>query len=902
MSRFRSVKLHTKTALLFSLGLMAVIFSCLFVTRYFFLFSINELEDMEIHRASNQAQAVIKSLVNRQEKNSFDWAYWDETYSLLNDENPDYIERNLTEESLDALTIDLMAFLRPNYNLVASLGRSEDAHIDVQSILATPSLSAFLHTMSKRLDSQKSSDAGLVKIGDQVWIISMTPVRDSSGESETVGWMLWGQQLTRTFPSLYQDLLMAQSQLLTDPNAISGVHEAFGVDDNPHSIFRSNQELVHYASIRDMTGSEVAILKTWEPRLYYQKGEHVFYYLIISMLVVTSLISMVVFWLFRDKVGKRFISFEQNIQDLLGVMPQHSDNKQDEFERITQLVESLALSSNQAQDQLKATLQKFEALYHGQSVGMILLSDRVIADVNPATLELLGYQREELIGKTLDAICGTSNAECAVDQFFVMLANGQNKFDTFMQRSDLSEIACSVEATLLQDSDTSSVMLAVQDISEQKQQAELIQTLTQYDPISGLLNRPTLIESVRSLFRNQSDDHEFSIMYFNATRLKEIDEVYGHELYDACVRHIADSLKRYFSREEVGRISESEFVVCCTGPIGRVERMGNHILAAYRAKISLADMELDLGLKGALLPSSIDFENFENIAHCGYYTVMNRNPSVANQLTVVTPEQFERTQEAQILNRDIVAALKNREIIAHYQPIVKAASGQLVGFEALARWKHPQFGMVSPAVFVPLAEQRKLIVELGEQILDQACEFLQTFQQAQAHNKQMVSIHVNISSPHFYHSSLVDTLRKVIDQYQLAAGQLVLELTESILMGVEEETLQRMDAIKALGVQLALDDFGTGYSSFSSLCNFPLDIVKLDKSYIDGLDTNEKAKSLIRNIISMSQELGLTTVAEGVENASQLRKLNVWNVDEIQGYYFYKPMDAALALETFQRG
>lgn len=121
-------------------------------------------------------------------------------------------------------------------------------------------------------------------------------------------------------------------------------------------------------------------------------------------------------------------------------------------------------------------------------------------------------------------------------------------------------------------------------------------------------------------------------------------------------------------------------------------------------------------------------------------------------------------------------------------------------------------------------------------------------------------------------------------------------------MGVEEETLQRMDAIKALGVQLALDDFGTGYSSFSSLCNFPLDIVKLDKSYIDGLDTNEKAKSLIRNIISMSQELGLTTVAEGVENASQLRKLNVWNVDEIQGYYFYKPMDAALALETFQRG
>lgn len=146
----------------------------------------------------------------------------------------------------------------------------------------------------------------------------------------------------------------------------------------------------------------------------------------------------------------------------------------------------------------------------------------------------------------------------------------------------------------------------------------------------------------------------------------------------------------------------------------------------------------------------------------------------------------------------------------------------------------------------------------------------------------------------------METLQKTIEQYQLEPGQLVLELTESILLGAEEETLQRMDAIKALGVQLALDDFGTGYSSFSSLCNFPLDIVKLDKSYIDRLEVNEKAKSLIRNIIHMAQELGLTTVAEGVENASQLRKLNVWNVDEIQGYYFYKPMNAAQALEKFR--
>lgn len=118
----------------------------------------------------------------------------------------------------------------------------------------------------------------------------------------------------------------------------------------------------------------------------------------------------------------------------------------------------------------------------------------------------------------------------------------------------------------------------------------------------------------------------------------------------------------------------------------------------------------------------------------------------------------------------------------------------------------------------------------------------------------------------------------------------MLELTESMLLGAEEETIKRMDAIKKLGIQLALDDFGTGYSSFSTLCDFPLDIVKLDQSYISTLESNDKAKTLVRSIINMSQELGLTTVAEGVETASQLRKLKVWNIDEIQGFYFYKPM------------
>lgn len=154
---------------------------------------------------------------------------------------------------------------------------------------------------------------------------------------------------------------------------------------------------------------------------------------------------------------------------------------------------------------------------------------------------------------------------------------------------------------------------------------------------------------------------------------------------------------------------------------------------------------------------------------------------------------------------------------------------------------------------------------------------------------------------HFYHARLPDALRHVMDEFDIAPGQLVIEITESTLLGIESETLERTKEIKSLGIQLALDDFGTGYSSFSTLCSFPLDIVKLDKSYIDQLENNDRARTLIRSIASMAKELGLTTVAEGVETASQLRKLKIWHVDEIQGYYFYKPMPESEALNAFER-
>ncbi|NAW61118.1 EAL domain-containing protein [Vibrio sp. V31_P5A7T61] len=889
----RKVNLEIKTALLFALGLVGVVLSSLLLTRYFFLYSLYELENMEVRRASTQASSVIESIIKSQEEASYDWAHWDETYLFLIDKDTVYVERNLTQESLDILGVDIMVFLKPMGTLSLAYGRFSDSEVShiTDQMLNSDSVTEYLHLMERRRDSDKQSFSGLIRVDQQLWVISLTSVRDNSGQSDMVGWMLWAQDLTARFPERYQAILMADNQLITDSEALTWWTEV-SVSEPSLVIERTEQFLTHYSLLKSAVNEPIGVLKTIEPRMYFQQAKIVFFRLIVVMTVVTSAIALGMYGIFWITVSKRFSYFEKGMQSLLSSVDAPIKNKHtDEFDRITQWVSALAESSTQTQEKLQETLQKFDALYHGHTVGMILLTDKIIVDVSPTLLMLLGFQREQLIGQPIGSICGCHNTQCGSDQFYRLLSQGQHHFETAMKRSNGTEIICSVEAALLNDRDQTSIMLSVKDISEQKQQAALIQTLTHYDPVSGLLNRPTLVDNANQLLLNHPP---FSILYLYAARLKEIEAVYGHDYYDRAVQHLATTLKHTFPDLSIGRVSEHAFMVLSTDSQDELIQKGNRILTIYRQKIVLEDIECDLGLKATLVSSSIGMKDFERLSRGADYAATHHRSSVF--VTMVSAEDTQRAETLLVIHRDIISALKEGQFMAYYQPIVKASSGELVGFEALARWQHPQLGLLFPEVFIPVAEQRKLIVELGEQILDKACQFIQSLPHHESHH---LSIHVNISSPHFHHNSLVDTLKRLIHHYQLHPRQLVLELTESILLGAEEDIIQRMQTIKALGVQLALDDFGTGYSSFSSLCNFPLDIVKLDKSYIDRLEDNQKAQILIKNIIYMAQELGMTTVAEGVESVDQLRQLLVWDIDEIQGYYFYKPMTSEQAKEHF---
>ncbi|EHI9272966.1 EAL domain-containing protein [Vibrio vulnificus] len=910
MSRFRllHLTLRSRTALYFGLGLTGVILSTLFITRTFFLYSLDELENLEVSRANKQAQAVIEMMISLQEDRSYDWAYWDETYQLFTEGDvAGYRDRNLYQESLDTLSLDMMAFVSLKGEVVESLVRAQgDSTYNplVSQIVANDSVKSHFTKMNSMLDLYRESEAGLLLIDEQLWVISLTPVRDSEGVSAASGWLIWGQNLSERFPGNFDAILTADNKLL-GLNQLQLPSESVRLSENTW-VHRDKETVVEWSTVYGMSGEQVAYLQTTELRVHYLKGHRLFLYLIGIVVLVAGLIALATFMLFKKRVSTRFADFEQSVMQLFSKyqLDDLSNRRTDELERITQLVEVLAENTSLTQDKLQDTLQKFDALYQHRSMGMLLVVDKEIIDINQAALELLGYQKGDLVHQELNVLCKVdeNQPECKVDQMYQALSNGVTQFEATMITRQGREIECLIDVNLIHHENQQALMLSVSDMSEQKKQARMIKDLVGRDPVSGLYNRPAILARLDDLIQHQPN--QFSFLYISIDRLKQVSEVYGHLIFDDTISYIAAVFGAELRPFEVGRVSEFEFIAI----IEDVERCDDaiqcatHFMDVLSRKTHILGIELDLSCQIAIADPEITHHSLGYLLQSGSFAVQRFQHKVVTEVIQIGEDVAKRAQSALVISRDISQAIRDKAIIAHYQPIVDTESGKVNGFEALARWIHPELGFVPPDVFIDLAEQHQLIVELGESILCQACQFISMLNRTRADNGlNPLTVHVNLSAMHFYHARLPDALRHVMDEFDIAPGQLVIEITESTLLGIESETLERTKEIKSLGIQLALDDFGTGYSSFSTLCSFPLDIVKLDKSYIDQLENNDRARTLIRSIASMAKELGLTTVAEGVETASQLRKLKIWHVDEIQGYYFYKPMPESEAMNAFER-
>ena len=424
-----------------------------------------------------------------------------------------------------------------------------------------------------------------------------------------------------------------------------------------------------------------------------------------------------------------------------------------------------------------------------------------------------------------------------------------------------------------------------------KQAEERIRHLAHYDELTGLANRNMFSECLNhALAQARRNDKPLAILFIDLDRFKNINDTLGHEAGDRVLKEVAERLLGCLrASDTVGRLGGDEFVVLLEElpqPL-HVAAVAQKILAAVAKPYMLEAQEFHLTASIGISTYPADSDNMQSLLKNADIAMYRAKEQGKNNYQYYSAQMYVHSLERLELDSDLRRALERKEFLLHYQPRIDIVSGRITGMEALVRWQHPTKGLIPPMQFIPLAEETGLIVPIGEWVLKTACARNKSWQEQ---GLPPLRIAVNLSARQFAHENLLQDVSRVLDETGLNPAALEFEITESMVMHNPEHAVNLLTRLKAMGIHLAIDDFGTGYSSLSYLKRFPLDSVKIDRSFIRDLPRDADDAAITRAIIAMAHSLRLEVIAEGVETEEQLHFLRDHGCDEMQGYYFSEPV------------
>ena len=418
-----------------------------------------------------------------------------------------------------------------------------------------------------------------------------------------------------------------------------------------------------------------------------------------------------------------------------------------------------------------------------------------------------------------------------------------------------------------------------------------------YDALTDLPNRLLLKDRLeQALARASRDGSLVGVLFIDLDRFKKVNDSLGHRTGDQLLVHMAAALAKCVRKADtVVRLGGDEFTVVIPDidpgeeAVSVISSIARMIMSEFSLPLVIDDREISITTSIGIAVYPKDADNFDDILKNADSAMYHAKDMGGNNFQFYSPQLNAWTLEQLKLESDLRRALERDELRLYYQPQIATDSGRVVGAEALLRWQHPEMGMVSPAKFIPLAEETGLIVPIGEWVLRTACAQNKAWRDQ---GLEDIMVSVNIAARQFSRSDLVDRVKQVLAQSELEPASLGLEITEETIMDNAESTVERLHQLKELGVYLSIDDFGTGYSSLSYLKRFPIDHLKIDYVFIKSLPEDVESMCIVRAIIAMAHGLNLTVVAEGVETAEQYEFLKQQSCEMIQGYYFAKPMPA----------
>jgi len=512
--------------------------------------------------------------------------------------------------------------------------------------------------------------------------------------------------------------------------------------------------------------------------------------------------------------------------------------------------------------------------------------------VNRAGEKQFDLPREKMIGKTASEIFPKETADLINARDLELLASGQEHFTdehVIVTPANDSRIVTTTRFPVIGSDHKPQYMISViQDVSQRKRYEARIEHLAHHDPLTDLPNRAAFNDHLAMMLEHAASARQsFAVLCIDLDRFKEINDVFGHGVGDEMLRQVGTRLTEACDGAFVARLGGDEFtVVSELGPQpAGAEALADRLYAAFAADMEIQGHPLRTGLTigvGIYPADGVDSVALLANADAAMYRA---KAEARGSIRFFEPEMDKRLRDKRALQHDLRLALTDNQIELYYQPQA-LIGGAIVGFEALARWHHPNRGLVPPNLFIPLAEESGLIITLGEWVLREACREAASW-------PKPLQIAVNLSPVQFQHGDLALLVHSVLFETGLAPSRLELEITEGVLIGDFARALSILRRLKALGVKIAMDDFGTGYSSLSYLQSFPFDKIKIDQTFISNLEKNAQSAAIIRAVIGLGRGLAMPITAEGVETRAQLEFLKSESCQQIQGFLIGRPAPIA---------
>ena len=537
---------------------------------------------------------------------------------------------------------------------------------------------------------------------------------------------------------------------------------------------------------------------------------------------------------------------------------------------------------------------------------MITNKEKKIIGVNPAFEFVTGYTKEEVVGKSPSILqSGVHDRAFYLDMWEGLRENEiwQGEIWNRRKTGDLYPEWLSIMSIKDDDGNIINYCGIFTDLSERKTVENELEKRTLQDALTNVCNRFAYLDRMNTLLEStaaMTHSAQHAVFFLDLDRFKQVNDTLGHLVGDQLLVEVAKRIQTLLKNKDIlARYGGDEFVITLTNVVHPREaaKFAEQVIRVIEQPIYINEQEIFVSTSMGISIYPHDGQTTEELLNRAEKAMTYSKENGRNGFAFYFDGLYTDTKRVLLLDAEIRKAIDNRDFTLHFQPKVCVNTNHVVGIEALVRWTNEKLGFVSPAEFIPYAEETGLIIPLSEIIFELACE---GYAELVKKGYTNMPIAINVSSIHFQQQSFLDSIQKILEKNNVSAQNFEIEVTERTVMNSASETVSKFVKLKQLGFKLSIDDFGTGYSSLSYLVRFPLDVLKIDRSFIQHISSLDDKQAIVDAIIQMAHRLKMDVVAEGVESKQQVELLREMGCDYIQGFYYSKPLPMNELLEFLQ--